>query len=49
MAGDTESYIQVRRLLRDRLSSVPWSDKVSLQHCDERFPTAAARIAPHPQ
>jgi hypothetical protein len=43
MAGDTESYIQVRRLLRDRLSAVAWSDKVSLKGCDERFPTAAAR------
>ena len=43
MAGDTESYIHVRRLLRDRISSVAWSDKVSLKHCDERFPTAAAR------
>jgi membrane associated rhomboid family serine protease len=43
MAGDTESYIHVRRLLRDRLSSTAWSDKVPLKHCDEQFPTAAAR------
>jgi membrane associated rhomboid family serine protease len=47
MADDAVSYGAVRPKLRDRLSSVAWSDKVSLKDCDERFPAAAAAARGH--
>ena len=42
MAGDEASYREVRPQLRDRLSRAAWSEKVSLQLCDGKFPVAAA-------
>jgi membrane associated rhomboid family serine protease len=47
MADDGASYADVRPKLRDRLSSVAWSEKVSLKYCDEQFPAAAAAARGH--
>jgi membrane associated rhomboid family serine protease len=42
MADDALSYAEVRPKLNTRPSSAAWSDKLSLQTCDLRFPAAAA-------
>jgi hypothetical protein len=47
MAQDGASYANIRPKLRDRLSSVAWSEAVSLKHCDEEFPAAAAAARGH--
>ena len=47
MADDAVSYAAVRPKLRDRLSRVAWSDKVSLKDCDEQLPAAAAAARSH--
>ena len=46
MADDGDTYQELRPQLRGHVSTTAWSDKVSLQHCDERFPAAAA-APPH--
>lgn len=47
MAGDADAYGEARRKLQGHLSAVAWSDKVSLQHCDQEFPAAAAAARGH--
>src|SRR6185312_1963112 len=47
MAGDGDTYNEVRPKLKDRLSSAAWSVKVSLEHCDVQFPAAGAAARGH--
>ncbi|MDB6092408.1 MAG: hypothetical protein JWN85_5192 [Gammaproteobacteria bacterium] len=47
MADDGTSYREVRPKLRDRLATTAWSDKVSLELCDARFPGAAFSTGGH--
>jgi hypothetical protein len=42
MASDAASYREARARLRDRLSSLVWSEKVSLAHCNQEFAAEAA-------
>jgi rhomboid protease GluP len=42
MADDADVYRDLRPQLRGHISSTAWSDKVSLQSCDKRFPATAA-------
>ena len=47
MAGDSGAYGEARPKIQGHLSAVAWSDKVSLQHCDQEFPAAAAAARGH--